>query len=323
MSSLRNPFYAQPPEEPPPPRSSFGVHTGDPERPRRSSSGGVWLAVILLALGLAAMWRYGQLSLDTQNAQLAQLPSLREASESMKKLISGAQNEIATWANETENLRKRFNKIERTVAQNLKSTQAYARDLVDQIGQLRAETDAKTGALETRLNTLEAQQAAQQARLTAVEQQVQEELKSLRTDTQKDVNGLAQRISGNDRQVELLDARTTPQRVDFQLPRGRPVEMVPGISVLVRKVQVNRQQFDARVNLLAEKHSLSVVNHGAYQPVRFTSKKNHQAYELVVTDVGKDFVVGYVILPAQAGELRADSTTGARAEKVTPAPEKP
>lgn len=324
MSSLRNPFYAEPPQEPPP-RSSFGVHTGDPERPVRSSSRGVWLAVILLAGAVGAMWYSGQNSLDAQNAQLAQIPSLREASDSLTKVVDSARNEINSWASETDKLRKRFNEMESAVSQKLKVVQVHARELVDQLGaQIRAETDAKTSALETRLNTLETQQSAQHTRLTEVEQKVQEEVSLLRTDTQKEVGGLAQRISGNDRQVELLDARTTPQRVDFQLPRGRAVEMVPGISVVVRKVHVSGQRFDARVNLLEEKHYLSVEGHSAYQPVRFYSKKSRQPYEFVVTDVGKEFVVGYVILPARVAELRADSSpTDARAEKAAPTPEKP
>jgi hypothetical protein len=84
----------------------------------------------------------------------------------------------------------------------------------------------------------------------------------------------------------------------------------------VTDTDVRHQQFSGWVQLLPESRFLWVNEHGIHQPVAFYRQRDNQPFDLVVTRVTGDSIVGYLLKPA--GAAQSAGTPVARLESSPP-----
>jgi hypothetical protein len=110
-----------------------------------------------------------------------------------------------------------------------------------------------------------------------------------------DMGVLSDRIATNG--TELAALRTLGERnyFEFTLTKSKQPQKVAGIQLLVKKTDPKRSRFSIEIQAddkTVEKHDRTVN-----EPVQFYVAKARQPYEIVVNEVTKDRLIGYVATP--------------------------
>jgi hypothetical protein len=133
-----------------------------------------------------------------------------------------------------------------------------------------------------------------------VQAELKQDVASVREETGRDLSGVHQQGETNARDLSALSQRLARERVDFELAKGQTQEVVPGVSLRISGTNPMYQRYRGSLWLLQDRRTLWLRDQSVHQPVRFFHKETGEPYELVVTDVTKKFVIGYMLVPAPA-----------------------
>lgn len=182
--------------------------------------------------------------------------------------------------------------------------------------QMISEMDARTSTLDARLRQVESEQAEQKAQMAQVEANLKQEISSARAENGRDVSGLRQQEETNARDVTVLSQKLDRQRIDFELAKGQTMELAPGVSLRIRGMNPAYQRYQGALWLLQDHRTVWLRDQSVHEPVRFFHKDGGEPYELVVTDVTKKSVAGYLLVPVTPDG--AALASGQRAANATP-----
>ncbi|PYU33955.1 MAG: hypothetical protein DMG31_07560 [Acidobacteria bacterium] len=274
----------------------------EPEYGRKSKA--VWVVVVALAAVLGVSAYYGYLALNRQNIQVSQLFGSQAALSALGQRVDSAEGKLTELTGGWEGLGQRVTKLEGLqgrVRVNLQQTRKYAETLTQQLHQqLSAELEARSSALDARLIQVESEQTAQRSQLAQVEAELKQDITSVTSvqeETGSDLSGVHRQVETNARDLNVLSQRLDRERVDFELTKGQTKELVPGISLQISGTNPMYQRYRGSLWLLQDSRTLWLRDQSVHQPVRFFHKETEEPYELVVTDVTKKFVIGYLLVP--------------------------
>ena len=274
----------------------------EPEYGRKSKA--VWVVVVALAAVLGVSAYYGYLALNRQNIQVSQLFGSQAALSALGQRVDSAEGKLTELTGGWEGLGQRVTKLEGLqgrVRVNLEQTRKYAESLTQQLHQqLSAELEARNSVLDARLRQVESEQTAQRSQLAQVEAELKQDITSVTSvqeETGSDLSGVHRQVATNARDLNVLSQRLDRERVDFELTKGQTKELVPGISLQISGTNPMYQRYRGSLWLLQDSRTLWLRDQSVHQPVRFFHKETEEPYELVVTDVTKKFVIGYLLVP--------------------------
>jgi hypothetical protein len=282
----------------------------------RGESHTSWAFILALAVALAALAGVGYLAVKKKNIQIAQLFEDHAAVNTLGQRMGAAENTLRDATGEWEGLTQRVTTLEGTVSHDFQQSRKYADNLTEQLHErMTSELTARTSALDARLSQVESEEAAERAQLAQVEGELRQEISSAQEATGRDLSGVRQQLDSNARSLDSLSLRLDRQRIDFEVPKGRTTELVPGISLQISRTNNRHQRFRGSLALVQDDQSLTLRDQGVDQPVRFYLKEGEEPYELVVTGVTKRTVSGYLLIPAHQQSAAASSpdAAGARA----------
>jgi len=291
---------------------------GSTEPDHREKSKAVWVVVVALATVLGASAYYGYLALNKQNIQVSHLFGSQTALNALGQRVDTAEGNLRELTGGWEGLGQRVTMLESfqsRVRVNLQQTRKYAETLTQQLRQqLSAELEARNSALDARLSQVESEQAAQRSQLAQVEAKLSEDITSVTSvqeETGRDLSGVHQQVEAHARDLSAVSQRLGRERVDFELNKGQTKELVPGISLQISGTNPMYQKYHASLWLLQDRRTLWLRDQSVHQPVRFFHKETGEPYELVVTDVTKKFVTGFLLVPIrqEAVSTSADQRT--------------
>lgn len=295
---------------------SSGTSVANPDRgrprqeaPRPGGRAGAWVAILLLVIALVGMSGYGYLALRKNNISLSQLPGMARLVGTLGGRMDSTEAKLRDLAANWSGLAERVTALDQKVAASLSKSHQQTLALVAEAeGRMRAEMDNRTQVLDTRLAQVESNQAEDKSRLAQVESQMQSEVAGLRQDlrqemagnrdaTNRDLAALHQQVDQGQSDVHALTQQITRQRVNFEANRNSTVEIAPGVSLTVLKTNVSYQRFEGYLSLTNEGRTLWLRNAGMRQAMSFYSDQADRPYDLVVTRVNRDGVVGYLLVP--------------------------
>jgi chromosome segregation ATPase len=187
------------------------------------------------------------------------------------------------------------------------------------VGQAKIDAQKRVEALQTQVATEEAQQ--QQA-ITAVKQtadtattklaDVSTDVGTVKTDVQStksqleqtianlkrvtgDVDNHASLIATNGKELDALKMLGERNYSEFTITKSKQPTRVADISVQLKKVDVKRNKFTIAITVddkLVEKKDRTIN-----EPIQFYTAKARQPDEIVVNQVRKDTIVGYLAIP--------------------------
>jgi len=180
----------------------------------------------------------------------------------------------------------------RGLAQSLKAEQQKSdAQLREQIGAVQADTTAKIGQMTTQLNGTQTDLNATKADLAATKTQMQ---------TMKgDLGVQSGLIARNHDEVEELKRLGERDIFEFALNKSKKgLDHVGPIQVQLKKTDPKKYQYT--LNVVADDKTIEKKDRTAGEPIQFYVHGVRAPYEIVVFDVGKDQVKGYLSTPKSA-----------------------
>jgi chromosome segregation ATPase len=177
----------------------------------------------------------------------------------------------------------------RGLAQSLKAEQQKSdAQLREQIGAVQADTTAKFGQMSTELNGTQTDLNATKADLAATKTQMQ----SMKGDLGVQ-SGL---IARNHDEVEELKRLGERDIFEFSINKSKKgLDHVGPIQVQLKKTDPKKYQYT--LNVVADDKTIEKKDRTAGEPIQFYVHGVRAPYEIVVFDVGKDQVKGYLSTP--------------------------
>ena len=102
-------------------------------------------------------------------------------------------------------------------------------------------------------------------------------------------------IATNAKELAALRELGDRNYVEFNLRKSNQPQRVGAISVVLRKADPKRNRYT--VDVLADDKRVEKKDRTVNEPVQFYVSRAHQPYEIVVNDIKKDQIVGYLAVP--------------------------
>lgn len=104
-------------------------------------------------------------------------------------------------------------------------------------------------------------------------------------------------IATNSKELDALKRLGQRNYFDFKLGKTKQPQRVGDVSILVKKTDPKRNKYT--IELLADDKKTEKKDKGVNEPVQFYTAKARQPYELVVNQVNKNEIVGYLSTPKE------------------------
>ena len=212
----------------------------------------------------------------------------------------------------------------RTAEQRLGKTQAdlqRARQLSDRLAQQHKEATEQLSQLRQEQVVTQGTVGTLSSDVSGVKQEVsltKDQLASTRSELQRVVGdlGVQSDLIAHNRD-ELGDLRLRGERDyhEFDLKKSKAPIRLGSVSLLLRKTDVKRQKYT--LNLVADDRRIEKKDKTINEPVQFYQDGYRQPTEIVVNQVYKDRIVGYVSVPKQKAPRPVTASSGPGSPKST------
>jgi chaperonin cofactor prefoldin len=219
------------------------------------------------------------------------------------------------------------------VANDLKSrietVSRQAHDSAEEmLKQVRAEFGEKMDGVTTRVATLETSRDGDQKQIAALQQQLSDmqgkvtdeaaELAAVRRQVQDTGDNARERIAtlkqdqdSTRHDVGVIENKLAVDKVPFEASTGHIRELSEGISLNVSSTDPTYRRADGWLWVAADRRNIWLRNLAAQEPLTFYGYQDGRKRELVITNVSKSGVTGYLLLPKEsAASGRAEAAAG-------------
>jgi flagellar biosynthesis GTPase FlhF len=282
----------------------------NPKSPEQAPSRFPWLSILLLAGLVAAV--AGLLFLHNQQVNLRlETAALKQELATVRQAISSADvNAVQTLAalrSELENLRKENASASEEVRRNARrQAEAVAarvekslteRQIAEkqQIAQQLDEIKSRTEQATARLTDITSEVGAVKNEVATSRSEIDKTIAELRRVT-GDLGVLSGLIATNSKELAALKQLGDRDYYEFSLSRQSGPQRIGDVVVQLKKADVKRNRFT--VEIVADDKKVEKKDRTINEPVQFyVPSKARIPYELVVNEVKKDNVVGYLAAP--------------------------
>jgi chromosome segregation ATPase len=199
---------------------------------------------------------------------------------------------------------QRTQRLSNVLAKQQKETEEQLAGRLGQLQQEQTTTQGTVGSLATDFSGVK-----QEVSLT------KEELASTRSELQRVIGDLGVQsdlIAHNHGELADLRQRGEREYLEFDLRKSKSPLRVGAVSLQLRKTDVKRQKYT--LQLVADDRTIEKKDKTANEPVQFYQEGYRQPTEVVVNQIYRDRIVGYVSFP-----MRRESRPARSALQVAPA----
>lgn len=275
--------------------------------------------LLLLALALVGGGWYAYQAMQRHEVALTQFPSVQKVVDAIGDHVKQTDQKLASWADDQQSLRDQMaklgQKMEMTVASVTKQAQ---RSSAEMYRRLQAQVDDKLQRVDTRLTHIESSSESQQTRIA----ELQRELGDVRSQAARQADDLAalrsrmeesgatherqlarlqQREQADRRDVDAIGHKLAVHRVDFEVSKNHSHQLGEGISLGVTSTDTRHRSVSGWMWVMPDRRTIWLKGQNAGQPVVFYGHEDGKKRELVITNVTKGSVTGYLLLPGEAG----------------------
>lgn len=208
--------------------------------------------------------------------------------DEVKGLVADAEKQLAAKTQEveskvigrTENLKK---EIEQTRSQH----QAALSEVGGEISELRQKTDTAVGTLSGRVEGV-------QTEVQKNREEIERTIKEL-TSVKGDLGVQSGLIATNAKELNALRELGERNYFEFDLGKTKQPQRVGPVSVRLRGANQKRNRFT--IELWADDKRIEKKDKTLLEPVQFYVQGSRMPYELVVNQLSKDHISGYLATP--------------------------
>jgi uncharacterized phage infection (PIP) family protein YhgE len=272
------------------------MSANDYDQSPRSHTAVLWFLFIGLALALA-----GNIYQFSRSARLTSDMAANERSTQLEihKLADNAgtalqldqqrfdqlKDELSTSAAST--LRQARSEVKRSSSQLTQSLSQAQQDVIGQLSDLKQETSAKLDDTSSKLNDASAKL-----------NQVSGDLDKTGSDVKQvagDLGVVSGRVATNAQELAALRELGERNYVEFDLSKPNQPQKVGDIRLVLKKSDPKHNRYTLQV--LADDKTVEKRDKTINEPVQLYVSGNQQPYEIVVNEVKKNEVVGYLATP--------------------------
>lgn len=265
----------------------------------------IWLPALAAGLALVGGFAF------YQNAQLQDVRRDLAASQkdvtAIRTSVAGASDDARK---QIDTLRGQLVNTQQESAEVLTKAQTVAKRRADAaVAKLDKQQAERVAALDAELNQVKENTAMTSTRLAGVSSDVsavQSDVADAKSRLEK-TNGELQSVRGdmglmsglvatNSKEIETLRKLGDRNIYEFKLAKSDGLERVGDISLRVVKTNIRRNQYSLVVS--ADDKLIEKKDKTTNEPVQFyVASKARQPYEIVVNEVGKNTIKGYLATP--------------------------
>lgn len=274
------------------------------EPPPEHSGARTALAVgAIIALIAANIYLYVQVDhIRTDMAAVrSTVASLRDATQvntaSQSRHIDTLKQELDSARNQAKSLSSQARAEATARAEELaKELQAEQAKAAEEISGVKQASEAASANLTAKIGDVSSDVGTVKTQLGSTQVELQKTVAQLKS-VQGDLGVQSGLIATNGQELAALRRLGERNYFEFKLGRTKQRQRVGDISLLLKRADPKRNQFTIEVmadDKLTEKRDKNVN-----EPVQFYTSKAKQPYELVVNQVQKDLIVGYLATPKE------------------------
>jgi predicted nucleic acid-binding Zn-ribbon protein len=214
--------------------------------------------------------------LDQANTRIAELKSQMEIAS---QKVGLTQAELASAKSRAEAIRK--------------EQQDADQRLTSQIGQVQKESEEKIGAVATEVGGTKKDIEATKNDLEATKGKLERSM--------GDMNVMSGLIARNRDDLEELRRRGDRNYYEFTLQKSKHSQRVGPVQVSLNKTDPKKSKYT--ITVIADDKTIEKKDKTSGEPVQFYVKGSSRLapYEIVVFDVGKNQITGYLATPKESG----------------------
>ncbi len=229
----------------------------------------------------ADLAKLGEASSVSTATSRRHLDTLREELEAARRQAAMAVGQARTEAV------SRAEALARKLEEEQKLQQQQVASQISEVRQATSEAAARVGEVKTDVGTVRTEVAATKAELAKT-------ISDLRQMT-GDMGVMSGLIATNGKELGALKALGERSYVEFNLKKDRRPQKVGDVAILIKKTDPKRNQFS--IDLIADDKKTEKKDRNVNEPLQFYTSKARQPYELVVNEVRKDQIIGYMSVP--------------------------
>ena len=132
--------------------------------------------------------------------------------------------------------------------------------------------------------------------VSATQAELQKTISMLKT-TQGDLGVQSGLIATNAQELQALKRLGERNYFEFKIGKSKDRQRVGDITVLLKKTDPKKNKYT--IEVMADDKLTEKKDKNVNEPVQFYTSKARQPYEMVVNQVQKDLIVGYLATPKE------------------------
>jgi cell division protein FtsB len=280
---------------------SISPNVPSPEESYRYESTGTprWIAV-LFGVVIAALAVIGVAGYSTQSRMSQDLADQQKQNKVLTAQLEQANSRIADLKSQVEITTQRMGLTQSEIAKAksraetiMKEQQAADQKLTSQLTQVQKENEEKIGAVATEVGGAKKDIEATKSDLEATKGKLERSL--------GDMNVMSGLIAHNRDDLEDLRRRGDRNYYEFTLQKSKSAQRVGPVQMSLNKTDPKKAKYT--ITVVADDKTIEKKDKTSGEPVQFYVKGSARMapYEIVVFDVGKNQITGYLATPKDGG----------------------
>ncbi len=214
--------------------------------------------------------------------------SNRKTVDDLKEELQRARRQANAAAGEAK--QEALKKVDETRAKLEEAQEAAKKELKSDISQVKDATDtanSKISAVGTEVTSVKSD-------LGATKTQLEKTVADLKR-ASGDLDGHSVLIATNGKELAALRALGERTFIEFTIHKSKQPQKVGEVMVLLKHVDPKKNRYT--IDLTADDKTVEKRDRGVNEPIQFMTARAKQPYELIVNDVKKDTIGGYLSVP--------------------------
>jgi chromosome segregation ATPase len=153
---------------------------------------------------------------------------------------------------------------------------------------------SETTAANTRIGEVSSEVGNVKSDVAATKSELEKTIADLKS-TRGDLGVQSGLIATNSKELSALKALGERNYTEFKIAKSKNLQKIGDISVLLKSTDPKRNRYT--IEVVADDKRVEKKDKTVNEPVQFLLSKATQPYELVVNDVKKDLISGYLAAP--------------------------
>jgi hypothetical protein len=176
----------------------------------------------------------------------------------------------------------------------LTTLSAKDQELTQQIDRIKTNTDQKSAQVDESLNSIKGDVGTVKTEAATTRTELSETIADLKRMT-GDMGVMSGLIATNSTELSALRKLGEKDYYEFTLPKTGGLQKVGDIQLALKKSDVKRNKFT--LDVMADDRRVEKKDKSINEPVQFYTRGARTPYEVVVNEIRKDQVIGYLSVP--------------------------